>query len=282
MNCLMNKIRIMAHRGASYHAPENTRLAFLKAYDFGADGIETDLQLTGDGEAVVHHNYYIDSTSNGKGAILNMTVEELKTYDFGAYKGREFAGEKILTLEELLPLLENMRVINLELKSPVDKSVDFVGKILDIVGKSQVADRVLYSSFDAGLLQQVKERDKESRVGLLAVQEKMQQFIRESTAVFAAAYPVKNPERLLREANRAQTLTELVDGLEFHPDYLHPDYHSVLENPGLVAQMHERGIGVNPYTCDTAEEIRRLIEAGCDGIITNRPDIAAAVAQNAG
>ena len=88
----------MAHRGASYHAPENTRAAFVKAHELEADGVETDLQLTADGQIVIHHNYYIDNTSDGKGAILLKTVQELKTYDFGAYKGSEYAGERILTL----------------------------------------------------------------------------------------------------------------------------------------------------------------------------------------
>mgnify|MGYP002712813503 CR=1 FL=1 len=60
----MSKVKIMAHRGASYHAPENTAAAFKKAYDFNVDGIETDLQLTKDGEIVIHHNYYIDDTSD--------------------------------------------------------------------------------------------------------------------------------------------------------------------------------------------------------------------------
>ena len=74
----MNKVQIMAHRGASFHAPENTKAAFLKAYEFAADGIETDLQLTRDYEIVIHHNYFIDNTSNGIGAILLKNVEELK------------------------------------------------------------------------------------------------------------------------------------------------------------------------------------------------------------
>ena len=97
----------MAHRGASFHAPENTKAAFLKAYGLKADGIETDLQLTADGEIVVHHNYFIDNTSDGKGAVFLKTLEELKQYDFGSYKGKEFEGERILTLSEQLPNLKD-------------------------------------------------------------------------------------------------------------------------------------------------------------------------------
>ena len=131
----------MAHRGASFHAPENTKAAFLKAYGLKADGIETDLQLTADGEIVVHHNYFIDNTSDGKGAVFLKTLEELKQYDFGSYKGKEFEGERILTLSELLPILKDMKVINLELKSHLDKGVDFAGKVLSIVQKSGLTDR---------------------------------------------------------------------------------------------------------------------------------------------
>ena len=271
----MNKIRIMAHRGASFHAPENTKAEFLKAYDLKADGIETDLQLTADEEIVIHHNYYIDNTSDGKGAIFLKTLKELKQYDFGSYKGEEFEGERILTLSELLPILKDMKVINLELKSHLDKSVDFAGKVLSIVQKSGLADRVIYSSFDADLLGQLKKKDSTCRVGLLTFQEKMQGLLREFSATFAAKYPVSDVKAVLEKAGESHTLIQIVDSLPYRPDYLHPDYHSVLENPDLVKEMHNRGIGVNPYTCDSAEEMERLVLAGCDGIITNRPDLAA-------
>lgn len=270
----MTNVLIMAHRGASYHAPENTKAAFLKAYDFAADGIETDLQITKDGEVVIHHNYFVDNTSDGKGAILLKDLRELKNYDFGSYKAQEFAGERILTLAELLPLLKDMKVINLELKSPMDKTMPFVARVLEIVQESGLEDKVIYSSFDGDLLRQLKEQKPECRVGLLTFPEKMQSIMREMTAVFLTKHKAVNIEEALKELEKTQTLVELIDGLDYKPDYLHPDYHSVLEDANLVKEMHERGIGVNPYTCDTAEEMQKLIEAGCDGIITNRPDIA--------
>lgn len=271
----MSKVKIMAHRGASYHAPENTAAAFKKAYDFNVDGIETDLQLTKDVEIVIHHNYYIDDTSDGRGAILTKTLEELKQYDFGK-------GEKILTLAELLPILDGMDIINLELKSPLDKEADYVGKVLDIVSKSGMKDKIIYSSFDERLLGEMKKRNPKCRVGLLTSYEKTQSFQREFAAYFAGRYPVCDLAGLLNDAGKSRSLTELVDSLEYVPDYLHPDYKSVLENPALVAKMHERGIGVNPYTCDKPDDMRRLVEAGCDGIITNRPDVAMELTQKRG
>lgn len=273
----MSKIKILAHRGASFFAPENTKAAFVKAYDFGVSGIETDLQLTADGEIVIHHNYYIDSTSDGKGAIALKTLDELKKYDFGSYKGEQFAGERILTLSELLPVLKDYSLINLELKSHMDKSVDFVGKILETVSASGLADKILYSSFDENLIGEVKRRRPHSRVGLLTMRESAGRMMAEMTANLAAKYGVTDFRRTLEKAGKVQTLDEKVDSLGFEIDCLHPDYHSVLDDPDLVKRMHARGIQVNPYTCDTLEEMKRLKDAGCDSVITNRPDIALAL-----
>ena len=163
----MTDILIMAHRGASYHAPENTKAAFLKAQELGADGIETDLQLTRDGEVVVHHNYFVDNTSDGKGAVFLKTLSELKKYDFGSYRGQEYSGERILTLGELLPLLRDMKIINLELKSPMDKTMPFAKKVVELVAQSGLEEQVIYSSFDAELLGQLKSLKPDCRVGLL-------------------------------------------------------------------------------------------------------------------
>lgn len=125
----------------------------------------------------------------------------------------------------------------------------------------------------------MKKRNPKCRVGLLTSYEKTQPFQREFAAYFAGRYPVCDLAGLLNDAGKSRSLTELVDSLEYVPDYLYPDYKSVLENPALVAKMHERGIGVNPYTCDKPDDMRRLVEAGCDGIITNRPDVAMELTQ---
>jgi glycerophosphoryl diester phosphodiesterase len=74
--------KIFAHRGASAYAPENTMEAFRLAYDMSADGLEIDVHLTKDGQVVVIHDHVIDRTSNGKGAVAQMTYEELLAYDF--------------------------------------------------------------------------------------------------------------------------------------------------------------------------------------------------------
>lgn len=291
------KVWILGHRGASFDAPENTAASFRLAKQYGADGSETDVHLTKDGVPVIHHNYTIDGTSDGSGTISRMTLEELRRLDFGFYKGKQYRGEKILTLEELLLLAKelNFKLINLELKPPVKKDPAFVCTIISVVEKTRMTDKVIFSSFEADLLRQVKEINSKYKVGLLtfATEEKgsfygradqVNDLIREMPSMFLAFYPIPNADEILDNMGRIfidGTLTEQVDSLPFHVDYIHPDYHSILSNPEVVNEMHERGIGVNPWTCDDPEELQQLVSYGVDGIITNRPDVLVNVVSHA-
>ena len=269
----MGRVIGMAHRGAAFYAPQNTAASMKMAVETGIDGVETDVHLTRDGVPVIHHNYTIDSTSDGSGTISLMTYEQLLRYDFGSWKSPEFAGERILTLPQLLDIVKDLSVINIELKAPVKKGPELVRTTLRCVEEAGLADRVIYSSFDAELLRQVKEVS-DYPVGYLTWFEGRADMLREMPAMFLSSYPVPDAEEILKASVYVErSVAEQVDALPFTPEYLHPDYHSVLRNPDLVREMHRRGIGVNPYTCDKPEEMRALIDAGCDGIITNRPDV---------
>ena len=160
---------IIAHRGASYHAPENTLAAFRAAAELGADGIETDVQLTGDGNLVIHHNYTIDACSNGRGAIAQMNLRELKAYDFGSHKGEEWAGESILTLDECLDAAEGFRLVDIELKAPLTRAVPFVKAVTDAIRTHGMTERVVVSAFDHNLLREVKRFCPDLRVGVLTM-----------------------------------------------------------------------------------------------------------------
>ena len=94
--------QIIAHRGASYLAPENTLAAFRKAMEIGADGVEMDVQKTLDGGLVIHHDYIIDLHTDISGRIYDMTEGELKDLDFGSWKDIAYKDEKIATLAEAL------------------------------------------------------------------------------------------------------------------------------------------------------------------------------------
>lgn len=160
---------VIAHRGASHSAPENTLAAFLKAKELGADGFETDVQLTKDGKMVMHHNYTIDANTDGSGRIIDMTLEELKTYDFGSWKGKKFKGQKILTLQECLEVAKQFRMVNIELKAPLDRTIPYVEPVAKAIGDAGMTEKVIISAFDHSLLGEMKQLLPDIRVGALTL-----------------------------------------------------------------------------------------------------------------
>jgi glycerophosphoryl diester phosphodiesterase len=149
-----NKTLILGHRGYSAKYPENTLLAFKKAIEAGADGVELDVWLTKDGELVIIHDETVDRVSNGTGKVKEMTLEELKSLDFGN-------GEKIPTLGEVFEALPEDIVINVELKD-----IDAVKKTVELI-KANNPERILVSSFDIDALREYRKYDAETRLGIL-------------------------------------------------------------------------------------------------------------------
>src|SRR3989475_11639631 len=108
---------VIAHRGASGNAPENTLAAFKKAVALGAAFIETDLQLSRDAHFVAIHDATVNRTTNGQGAVHDMKLAELRRLDAGSWFGSEFTGERVPTLEEILEFSKkNDVVFYLEIK----------------------------------------------------------------------------------------------------------------------------------------------------------------------
>ena len=140
----MTTPQIIAHRGASYLAPENTLVAFRKAMEIGADGVEMDVQKTYDNELVIHHDYMVDMHTDISGQIYDLTMGELKALDFGSWKDAIYANERIATLQEALELCAGMEgtQVQLELKSPLQDDPDFVPRVLDAVRAAGLTDRL--------------------------------------------------------------------------------------------------------------------------------------------
>jgi glycerophosphoryl diester phosphodiesterase len=110
--------RIVAHRGASHDAPENTLAAFRRAWELGVECVELDVHLTKDGEVVVMHDPNTRRTTGVDGWIAEKTLAELKTLDVGAWKGA--AGERIPTIAEAIATMPRGRTLFIELKSGLD------------------------------------------------------------------------------------------------------------------------------------------------------------------
>ncbi len=312
---------IVAHRGASFCAPENTISAFQKAIQLGADGIETDVQVTLDRQLVIHHNYSVDGTTAASGRIADMTLEELKALDFGSHKGPEYAGERIATLDECLEATRPLTLVNIELKAPVDRTIPYVKMVVEAVIAHDMVEQTVISAFDHSLLRQVKELCPKLRVGGLTATAGMaknplfgvilkaipadrplsavtledlalpEEMLAGMTGVDIVAKSPKAailelihscaallpPQATMQEAalwlKQQEDLVSYVKGLDFKMDYLHPEYHAVLADKTLIPRLAELGVGVSPYTPDTAEELGALYHMGCYSIITNRPDI---------
>ena len=233
---------VIGHRGASGYAPENTAPAFQKAIELCADGIELDVHLTKDNKIAVNHNFAIDRNSNGVGLIQDKTLEELKAYDFGAWKGEEFTGTPILTLEEALTLVKNLQIINIEIKSGEIPYADLPQMVCDVIKKMDLTDKVIISSFNHSVAMQAKQYLPQIKTGLLYDK------------------PIFNPARYAKKLGA---------------DAIHPMY-SLLTKRQVKACMN-LGIAVNVWTVDSPRNAKKLKDWGCNSVITNVPDVILAV-----
>lgn len=152
--------KIIAHRGASALAPENTLAAFQLALDQGADGIELDVMLSKEGEMVVIHDDSVDRTTNGAGKVADVTLAELKALDAGQ-------GEAIPTLAEVLDRFGGKFLINVELKNYSSMLDGLPVAVAGLVKADNLAESILISSFNPFNLPRFHRRAPESRLGLL-------------------------------------------------------------------------------------------------------------------
>ncbi len=233
-------MKIIAHRGASGLAPENTIAAMKMAINFGCDGIETDLQLTKDGEVVVFHDWSVERTTDGKGEIKDLTFEEILKLDNGSWFGTEFKGERVARLEELLEVIPENLIINLELKSQAYDSRGLEEKVIGILNKKNREKNIIISSFSHESLMRVREIDKHIKLGLLY-----------------EGYLIDLPK--------------YIHNLDIDIYSIHPGVSHVDEK--FVKQIHEIGLKAYVWTVNDKKSAERMESYGIDGIITNYPNL---------
>ncbi len=146
---------IIAHRGASYIEPENTLRSFKKALDMNVDAIEFDVRFSKDGVPVVIHDDTVDRTTNGKGKVSEMSLEELKKLDAGM-------GEQIPTLQETLDLIDRKAFILIELKELYNENI-----ILEEVLIRDLLDNVMFISFYYNVLNNLRNLNNNVKIGYL-------------------------------------------------------------------------------------------------------------------
>lgn len=236
----MGKPLIIAHRGASKAAPEDSMSAIKKAVASGAGGIQLDVQLSYNGQPVLIHDSKIDRTSNGTGFVKDMTVEKLKEFDFGSWFSEEFRGEKILTLTEALEYLVEQDIrLYLEFKNTTEVYEGMEEKVLQILQDFRLVDRTIITSFNHYSVIKVKKLEPSMKVGILYG--------------FGLAYPWEYAIRI-------------------QVDSIHTSWSNI--DAEMIDRCRKNNILVNANTIDDMKIVKAVAALGVDGIMTNVPDIA--------
>ena len=159
----MDNIYVAAHRGWSSGYPENTMASMKAALEIGVDQLETDIRVTKDGELVLIHDASVDRTTNGTGAVIDFTLEELKKLDAGSWKGSEFEGMQIPTLIEFMELVKDHPTITLdmELKEYPDPgheeiSYSVCDRVLKILDEYGFTDRCVINTWSGKLHEYIR------------------------------------------------------------------------------------------------------------------------------
>jgi glycerophosphoryl diester phosphodiesterase len=233
---------VIAHRGDSAHRPENTLAAFAAALEIGAGVVEFDVHLTRDGEVVVIHDETVDRTTNGRGAVRDLTLAEIRRFSAGypTSFGSAYAGERVPTLGEVLGLLRDRARAMVEIKP---------GAVTDD------AD----GGIEAHVVEEVRKAGMEKEVALISFERRA--LVRCRTLA---------PEILrghLFERGKAGDM--LAGAREVGSELILPEKRLLSED--LRDRAREAGVKVATWVVDDAEELRRLMRFELYGIASNRP-----------
>ena len=233
------ELEIIAHRGFSAIAPENTLAAFAAALEHHADSVEFDLQLTEDGVPVVIHNPTLDKTTGTSGHVTATTLQELKKLDAVSWFDRQFSGEKIPTLSETLDILQPLpKYIYLDVKPHCQWSDDRVEFLVNLLIEKNWQQTAIIYSFNPQFVEQVRQANPD----------------------FQLAYIV---------ANADDYQTELAKAANHEISTIVSEYHVLLHNPDLVAQTRHLGVDIVVWTVDDPNDFQSLVNIGIHRIITN-------------
>lgn len=233
-------VMIVAHRGFSGVAPENTMIAFKKAIEVGSDMVELDVRLSKDGEVVVIHDETLERTTTGKGRVTEKTIEELKTLDAGSKFHPSFSGERIPKLREALELAKGKVLVNIELKVGDYGQwtiLDLADRALEEAERVGMLNQAIFSSFDPSALERVLKKNPSAQVAFLY--------------------------------NRFWSFPQEVTG--GRPFSTLNCRKSVLTHENIF-RAHQEGIRIGVYTLNTEEEMEKFIDMKVDAIITDYPD----------
>ncbi|WOV86648.1 glycerophosphodiester phosphodiesterase family protein [Sporosarcina oncorhynchi] len=226
----------IAHRGASGFAPENTRAAFQKGVELKADYLECDIHVSKDGELVIMHDDKVDRTTNGNGLISEYTLEELRDFDAGSYHSEEFAGEMIMTMNELLEEFYEQVGLLIELKNP-SSYPGIEEKVVDLLKEYEDLSSIIIQSFDSESMKKIHSMLPDLEVAVLI-----------------------RPAESLLSPKKLDELTSFASYINFNVSFL---------NKRMVDNIHTRDSKVLVWSKKDKKLVAKAQKYGVDGIISD-------------
>lgn len=243
-----NKMNVIAHRGYSSVAPENTIPAFVAAADNGYNTSECDIEWSKDNVPVILHDSTINRTSRNKNGwkyIFNRkcssyTYEQLQEFDFGSWKGAEFKNTKIPSFDDLLSCAnENDFNLYIEIKENGCFDEDKAQLLVEAVKKANMEDNVTWLSFEEDYLQMISDIMPDSRLGYLS------------------------------DTKVTGSTIDILEGLDTDENEVFLDIKASKMNEKGSKMLSESGFEFEAWTVNKLEDLEKLYELGCKGITTD-------------
>jgi glycerophosphoryl diester phosphodiesterase len=228
------RFMVVAHRGASRVAPENTLASMKKAIEYGADYAECDVFQTRDGEIVLFHDEEMERTTGKEGMIWDYTLAELKELEVGSWFKQEFSGEPIPTLREVMQLVKGKIKLDIEIKLS-GGDLEIAQKVVDIVRSEKMEKDCLVTSFEKPVIQKVKKIAPELVTGYIFDEEK---------------------------------LPDIFDG-----EWEYVCCKRNIVDEAFMRKARQKGKKVFVWTVNYPTEMKKMAGLGVDGIITDVPDV---------
>ncbi|NJR26384.1 MAG: glycerophosphodiester phosphodiesterase [Richelia sp. CSU_2_1] len=232
-------VEIIAHRGFSAIAPENTLAAFELAIARGASSIEFDLQLSADSVSVIFHDATLDRITGVTGKVRETKLSDLQLLDAGKWFDAKFAKQKIPTLTEALEILKNVdKFLYFDVKPHCEWSDAEVAEFVNTLNGAGIQEKCVITSFSDRFLEQVRRLSGDLAIGHIV-------------------------------ANLEAYKTQLAKAQIYRDNLISSQYRILLENPALIRETRSRGIDIVAWTVDDRSDLQKLLDLGITRIVTN-------------
>ncbi|MFJ5963937.1 glycerophosphodiester phosphodiesterase [Bacillus sp. NPDC093026] len=229
---------IIAHRGSSSDAPENTIAAFDLAVQQGADYLELDVQFTMDQQVVVIHDDTVDRTTDGSGPVMGYTLDELKKLDAGSWFHQRYANERVPTLQEILERYSQRVGILIELKHP-KRQIGIEKAVSNIINRFSYSRHIMVQSFNDTALQRIKAYYPALQTAFI-IKPSVGKLMKRKLAVYSTFADCLNMKKTMM-------------------------------NRFWIDRIHSSGMGVFIWTIKDQKTANRIKKYPIEGVVTDHP-----------